>query len=58
MEELVMKETKSKMPDHILKHQPKREDFQTQEEYEEAKAYFRHRFRPALQSHSRASQPK
>jgi hypothetical protein len=53
-----MKEIKSKMPDHILKHQPKREDFQTQEEYEEAKAYFRHRFRPALQSHSKASQPK
>jgi hypothetical protein len=36
---------KLKLPPHVLEMAPKREDFQTQEEYEEAKAFFLHRFR-------------
>ena len=31
------------MEQAILKHAPKREDFQSQEEYEEALAFFKHR---------------
>lgn len=42
-----------KVPDHILKHQPRRDQFQSQEEYEEALAYFKHRMKPRL----KASQP-
>jgi len=33
------------LPPHILKHAPKRENFRSQEEYEEAEAYFRHRLK-------------
>ena len=33
----------NKIPQEHLKHAPKRENFQSQEEYEEAVAFFRHR---------------
>lgn len=36
---------KMKLPPHVLEMAPKREDFPSQEEYEEAKAFFLHRFR-------------
>lgn len=33
----------NKIPQEHLRHAPKREDFPSQEEYEEAVAFFRHR---------------
>jgi hypothetical protein len=33
------------LPDHLQQHAPKRSDYESREDYEEALAYFRHRFR-------------
>jgi hypothetical protein len=35
----------AKLPEHIQRLAPKRADFETDDEYEEAVAFFRHRFR-------------
>lgn len=49
------------LPDHLKRHAPKREDYETQEDYEEARAYFRHRVASSIprssptSSHSRGS---
>lgn len=43
------------IPAHLHQHAPRREDFQSQEDYEEALAYFRHRFRHAAQPTSSPS---
>lgn len=32
------------IPPHLHRHAPKREDFDSQEDFEEAQAHFRHRF--------------
>jgi hypothetical protein len=45
----------TKMPEHLLQHQPRREQFQTQEEYEEALAYFKHRMQSRLKASQRPS---
>lgn len=47
---------KEHLPQHLEKMRPKRENFQTQEEYEEALAYFRHRLK-GLRRPLKASRP-
>lgn len=47
-----------KLPEHLHHLAPKREDYPSQEDYEEARAYYRHRFRAAAQSPSKASPAK
>lgn len=43
------------MKEHILKHQPERKDFQSQEEYEEALAFFKHRMKHLLKASPKTS---
>ena len=38
------------LPAHLAQHQPRREQFKTQEEYEEALAYFKHRLKGRLKA--------
>jgi hypothetical protein len=38
-----------RLPEHLSQHAPKREDYPDEEEYQEALAYYRHRFRHAAQ---------
>jgi hypothetical protein len=46
------------LPPEVAKLAPKREDFTTEEDYQEAKAHFLHRVRHlAVPSHSPASRP-
>jgi hypothetical protein len=51
-------EQKSSIPAHMAHLAPKREKFRTQEEYEEAKAFFLHRIKGAVRRHSSASPQK
>jgi hypothetical protein len=46
------------MSKHILKHEPKRENFQSEEEYEEALAFFKHRTKHLLRASPKASQSR
>jgi hypothetical protein len=50
-----MDDQKQPLHPHLEKMRPKRESFQTQEEYEEALAFFRHRVK-GLRRPSKASQ--
>ena len=55
LEKVKNMEQTHKLPQHLVHLAPKRENFPTQEEYEEAKAYFLHRVKGTIRRRSSAS---
>lgn len=48
-----MNDVKFEIPEHIARHEPKRSKFNTDDEFEEALAFYKHRFKPLFQRFQR-----